>query len=145
MQVVKAAQSLPQDPLDGVFCVELFSASHLLNNGSNRAVHQLDEDPEDVPRVIVGIDHIQTEAILASAELHESDLVIHELLVLLGLRGAELEGELLLVGLALDSVHLGEAAGTKLVMTVDVIEGRGIFFLPDVVLLDNGIELLHRG
>ena len=142
---MKTAKCLSQDPLNGVLCVVLFSTSHLLDDSSDGTVHELHEDPKNVPRVVISVHNIQAEAILARAEFHEGNLVVHELLVLVSLWRAELESELFLVRLALNSVYFGETTGAQLIVAVDIVVRRGVIFLPNVVLLDQVVELLNSG
>lgn len=144
VQVVQAFQCLPQDPLQGILSVVLFSTSHGLDNVGDGAVHELDEDPEDIPLIIVvGLLDVQRDA-LTLAHLHQGDLVEHEFFVLVGARGAELQSKLFLVCLAQHFVHLGETTDSKLFLAVDVVVRRGVFLLPNEVLFNSLLERCGR-
>ena len=123
VQVVQAAEGLSQHPLQAVFRVELFPCAHGTDKGRDCTVHELNKNPEDAPGVVVGIYHVQAEAVLSRAHLHQRHLVIHQLLVLLSARGAELQGKLRLVRLALDPEHLSEAADAQFFLAEHIIKG----------------------
>ena len=84
--------------------------SEVLDDWRDCSVHELNKDPEDAPLVIVSINHIETEAVMASAHSHQSNFVVHQLLVFFTAGCAEFQGELFLITLALDSEDFGKAA-----------------------------------
>lgn len=126
VEVLKAAKRLPQDPLERVFSIKLFSSAHGFDQGRDRPVHQLNENPQNTTIVVVGVNHVQAEAVLARAHAHQSNLVIHQLSVFIVTWRAELQRELLLVRLSLNFEYFCEAANSQLLLTVDVVEGRRV-------------------
>ena len=82
VKVVEAAKCLPANPFKCIFCIELLSSAHSLNDWRNSTVHQLNEDPQNAAVIIVSIDNVETESVRLHAHAHEGHFIVHELLVL---------------------------------------------------------------
>ena len=64
VEVVQATKGLSHDPPESVFCVVLRPVTHGFDDLSERCVHEFNEDPENLARVIPCVFHVHAEAIL---------------------------------------------------------------------------------
>ena len=116
MQVVEAAQHLPQNVLDHALTVLIVV---LLEDVEQGAVHDLQENPDAV-LVVERVVDLQNSVVSATF-VHQTDLIDNHVAVFLVWRGAKLHGAWLVIFEAADFEDFGEATLTQLLVVLDLV------------------------